>query len=175
MIHFMQKYNNTNIVFVNIPQRHDLPKDSRTNLEIQAFNAKLSKIATLFSHVTLVEIDFNRKYYTKHGLHLNNAGKEWLAKLIASHIDKPVSDINRTEPTIALNWKEETANVSISVTNNHMPNLMLTEDDFSNVLISPIQIHNNQSNNTDSELLRKTSSRQNKAPVTRSKDFLWQL
>ena len=95
--------------------------------------------------------------------------------MIASQTDKPVSDTNRTEPIIALNWKEETANVSISVTNNHMPNLMLTEDDFSNVLISPIQIHNNQSNNTDSELLCKTSSRQKKVPVTRSKDFLWQL
>jgi len=103
MTKFMQKYNNTNIVFVNIPQGHDLPKDSRINLEIQAFNAKLSKIATLFSHVTLVEIDFNRKYYTKHGLHLNNAGKGWLDKLIASQIDDLVSIINKTEPIIALN------------------------------------------------------------------------
>ena len=96
MTQFMQKYNTTNIVFVNILQRHDLAEDSRTNLEIQAFNAKLSKIATLFSHVTLVEIDFNRKYYTKHGLHLNTAGKECLAKLIASKIDKLVSDNNKT-------------------------------------------------------------------------------
>jgi hypothetical protein len=105
MTQFMQKYNNTNTVIVNIPQRHDLPKDTRTNLEIQAFNAKLSKIATLFSHVTLIEIDFNRKYYTKHGLHLNNAGKEWLAKLIASQIDKLVSYNSKTEPIIALHWK----------------------------------------------------------------------
>ena len=59
MTQFMQKYNNTNIIFVNIPQRHDLAKNSRTNLEIQAFNTKLSKIATLFSHVTLIKIDFN--------------------------------------------------------------------------------------------------------------------
>jgi len=78
MPQFMQKYNNTNMIFVNIPQRHDLAKDSRTNLEIQAFNAKLSNTAKLFSHVTLVEIDFNRKYFTKHGLHLNNAGKSGL-------------------------------------------------------------------------------------------------
>jgi len=66
--------------------------------------------------------------------------------------------------------------VSIDVTNNLKANLMLTEDDFSKVLISPIQIHNNQGNKTDSEFLRKTSSRQKKkALVTRSKDFLWQL
>jgi len=138
----MQKYNNTNMVFVNIPQRHDLAKDSSTNFEIQTFSAKLSKLATLFSHVTLVKIDFNRKYYTKHGLHLNNAGKEWLAKLIASQTDKLVSDSNKTEPIIALNWKEETTNLSINVTDNHKPSLMVNEDDFSKVLISPIQIHN---------------------------------
>ena len=45
MTQFMQKYNNTNIIVANISHRHDLAKDSRTNLEIQAFNAKQSKIA----------------------------------------------------------------------------------------------------------------------------------
>jgi len=63
----------------------------------------------------------------------------------------------------------------IKETNNHKPNLILTEDDFSKVLVLPIQIHNNQGNKTDSVLLRNTSSRQKKAPVARSKDFLWQL
>jgi lysophospholipase L1-like esterase len=75
MTQFMQKYSNTNIVVVNIHQRHDLAKTSRTNHEIQAFNAKLSETAKSFRHVTLVEIDINRKYFTKHGLHLNNARK----------------------------------------------------------------------------------------------------
>jgi hypothetical protein len=41
----MQKCNNTNIIVVNIPHRHDLAKNSRANFEIQAFDAKLSKIA----------------------------------------------------------------------------------------------------------------------------------
>jgi hypothetical protein len=65
--------------------------------------------------------------------------------------------------------------VNISVTDNHKPNLMLTEDDFSKVLVSPVQIHNNQGSKTDSELVYKNSSREKKAPITRSKDFLWQL
>jgi len=103
MTQFMQKYNNTNIIFVNIHQRFDLSKDSRTNLEIQAFNAQLSKITKLLSHVTLVEIDFNRKYFTKHGLHLNNAGKEWFAKVIASQIDKFINDINKALNNITNN------------------------------------------------------------------------
>jgi lysophospholipase L1-like esterase len=72
---FMQKYNNTNIIVVNIPHRHDLAKASRANFEIQAFNAKLSKIANSCRHVSLVAKDFNGKHFTKHGLHLNNARK----------------------------------------------------------------------------------------------------
>jgi hypothetical protein len=40
MTQFMQKYYNANMIAVNIPHRHDLAKDSRTNLEFQAFNNK---------------------------------------------------------------------------------------------------------------------------------------
>jgi hypothetical protein len=61
--------------------------------------------------------------------------------------------------------------VSINAADNHKPNMMSTEDDFSKVLSPPIQIHNSQGNMTDSESLRKTSNRQKKAPVTESKDF----
>jgi hypothetical protein len=116
MTQSMQKYNNTNIIVVNIPHRHDLAKDSRANFEIQAFNAKLNKISKSFRHVTLVEMDSNRKYFTKHSLHLNNAENEWLAKLIATQIDRIINNINRIEPVIALNWKADTTNESINVT-----------------------------------------------------------
>ena len=175
MTQFMQNYNNTNIIAVNAPHRHDLVKDSRTNLEILAFSAKLSKTAESFRHVALVELDSNRKYFTKHGLHLNNAGKEWLAKLIASQIYKLINNINRTEPVIALDWKEETTNMNINVTDNHKPNLLPTKDDLSKVLIPPSQTHNSQGNMADSESLCRTSDRQKKAPITISKDFVWQL
>jgi hypothetical protein len=76
MTQFLRIYDNTNKIAVNAPHRHDLAKDSRTNLEIQAFSAKLSKTARSFRHVALLEMDSNRKYFTKHCLHLNNAGKE---------------------------------------------------------------------------------------------------
>jgi len=171
MTQFMQKYNNTNIIVVNIPHRHYLAKDSRAKFEIQAFNAKLSKIAKSFRHFALVTMDFNREHFTKHGLHLNNAGKEGLAKLIASQIDKLINNINKIEPVTALNWKAEATNVSINSTDNYKPNVMSTEDDFSKVLSPPNQIHNSQGNMTDSECLRRTSNRQKKAPVTKTKDF----
>jgi hypothetical protein len=118
-------------------------------------------------------MDFNREHFTKHGLHLNNAGKEGFAKLIASQIDKLINNINKIEPVTALNWKAEATNVGINATDNDKPKMMSTEDDFSKVLIPSIQIHNSQGNMTDSESLRCTSDRQKKAPVTKTKDFLW--
>ena len=66
MLQFAQKYTNTNIIMVNIPLRHDFAMNSQINLEIQDFNTKLSKRAKLFRHVDLVEMNFNRKYFTKH-------------------------------------------------------------------------------------------------------------
>jgi hypothetical protein len=91
---------------------------------------------------------FNREHFIKHSLHLNNAGKEGLAKLIASQTDKLINNINKIEPVNAQNWKEEATNVSINATDNHKPNMMSTEDDFSKVLIPSIQIHNSQGNMT---------------------------
>jgi hypothetical protein len=83
--------------------------------------------------------------------------------LIATQIDKLISNINKIEPVIALNWKEETTNMNINVTDNHRPNLMSTEDDLSKALNPPIQIHNSRGNMADSESLRRTSNRQKKS------------
>jgi hypothetical protein len=83
MLQFVQKYVNTNIIMLNTPLRHDLALDSRVNFEIQDFNMKLNTSSKLFRHVELVDMNFNKNYFTKHGLHLNNVGKEGLAKLIA--------------------------------------------------------------------------------------------
>jgi lysophospholipase L1-like esterase len=104
MTQFMQKYNNTNII-VNIPHRYDMERNSVTNLENQTFNRKLSKMAKVFSPVAIVEIDLNGKYFTQHGMHLNKSGKEWLSKLIATHICRLVKSNNSDVPIIALNWK----------------------------------------------------------------------
>jgi hypothetical protein len=77
------------------------------NLEIQAVNRKLNKMAKVFSHVAIVETDLNRKYFTQHGMHLNKGGKEWLSKLIATQICRLVKSNNKDVPVISLNWKDE--------------------------------------------------------------------
>jgi hypothetical protein len=116
-----QKFVNTNIIMVNIPLRHDLAIDSQTNLEIQDFNMKLSKKAKLFKNLELVGMNFNRKCFTNHGLHLNNAGKESLAKAIASQINKIINCSSNEIPVISLQWKEESNNQSIIENMAHSP------------------------------------------------------
>jgi hypothetical protein len=78
-------------------------------------------------------MDSNRKYFTKHGLHLNSTGKEWLAKQIATQVSKLINNINKIDPVIAIKWKEETANMSINVPDNQTPNLISTDNDLSKV------------------------------------------
>jgi hypothetical protein len=92
--------------------------------------------------------------------------------LIAFQIDKLINNIIKIEPVTALNWKEEATNVSINATDNHKPNLMSTEDDFSKVLIPPIQVHNSQGSMTDSESLSRTSNRR-KLLSLKVRIFLW--
>ena len=89
-----------------------------TNLEIQAFNRNLNKTEKLFRDIAVVEIDSTRKYFTQHGMHLNNAGKEWLLKLIATQICKLAKNKNRDEPVIILNWKYESTDKNINVNDN---------------------------------------------------------
>ena len=97
---------------VNIPLRSDLAKKSQINLEIHDFNNKLSKTSKLFSHADLVETNLNRRYFTKHGLHLNNVGKEGLAKVIASQINKIFKYSSNDKPVIPLHWKDESIRTS---------------------------------------------------------------
>lgn len=49
LIHFVMKYNNTNILMVTIPFRHDLAPTSKTNVFIRAFNSKIKNITKAFN------------------------------------------------------------------------------------------------------------------------------
>jgi poly-D-alanine transfer protein DltD len=73
---------------MSIPYRHDLVENARTNLAIKKLNKKLKNITQRFRHVTIINSDVNRIYFTRHGMHLNNRGKVKLAKEIANLINK---------------------------------------------------------------------------------------
>ena len=107
MTKFMQTYNNTNIAIISTPYRFDLENKSRINLAIQKLNSKLKKMTKLFRHVSMTEMESSRKYYMKHGLHLNKAGKEGLATSIAYLINQIMLKENKRKSVIKLKWREE--------------------------------------------------------------------
>jgi len=158
---------------VSIPLRHDLAMNSQTNLEIWDFNNELKKIAKLFSHIDLVEMNFDRKYFTKHGLHLNNLGKEGLAKVIASQINKIIKCSSNDKPVISLQWKDESINKSIIVNTTHMSNQKTAVDNPSKLESPLTQIHDTQQEFIGSECIGRASNRHNKATFSRNSDFLW--
>ena len=65
---------------LDIPHKYDLSDNSYVNKDIKTFNSKLKNTVKLFKHVTILELNFNRRCFTQHGLHLNGCGKGLLAK-----------------------------------------------------------------------------------------------
>jgi hypothetical protein len=61
---------------MSVPHRFDLPVDSCVNKEVEVFNRKLGKLMKAHKHTALIKVNINRGLYTKHGLHLNDKGKE---------------------------------------------------------------------------------------------------
>jgi hypothetical protein len=129
---------------VNIPLRYDRAINLQINLEIQDFNTNLSKRAKLFKHVDLVEMKFNRKYFTRHGLHLNNVSKEGLAKAIALQINKIIKCSSNDKSVFPPQWKDECINKSIIVNTTHSSNWKPAVDNLSKVESPLNQIHDSQ-------------------------------
>jgi hypothetical protein len=101
---FVQKNSNTNVIILSVPQHHDLEGASANN-EIYKFNRKLMKIMRHFNHAVLIEVDYQRGYYTRHGQHLNTRGKELLSKQIAYQIYALLED--KEELPVRLKWTAE--------------------------------------------------------------------
>jgi len=60
-----------------------------------------------FNNVKILEINLEREYFTKHGLHLNSAGKECIAVRLSMMV-KSCLNKKRMSP-MRLKWKENTA------------------------------------------------------------------
>jgi hypothetical protein len=76
-------------------------------------------------------MNFNTKYFAKHGLHLNNVGKGGLAKIFVSQINKIINCSSNENPIISLKWKEESINKTIIVKTTHMPTQKTAVDNSS--------------------------------------------
>jgi hypothetical protein len=85
IVNFTSRHNHTNIILVKVPPRYDTANTNQVNNEIKIFNNKLMRCIKYYSHIRFVEVDHNRKIFTKHGLHLNGVRKETFSKQIVSH------------------------------------------------------------------------------------------
>jgi hypothetical protein len=83
---FVKVNNNTNIILLSAPHRHDLMDSSCVNNEIKSFNRKLRKHVKTSKHTSVLEINPNREFFTQHGLYLNGRGKEKVAKQIVAQL-----------------------------------------------------------------------------------------
>jgi hypothetical protein len=74
IVKFTQNNGNTNIMILGIPHWNDLVEYSRVRRRIQAFNYKLKKVDNSFNYVTVRDCNYNREYFTKHGMYLIRRG-----------------------------------------------------------------------------------------------------
>jgi RNase H-fold protein (predicted Holliday junction resolvase) len=83
---FVNSRKHTNIVIVGAPVRFDLLATSCVNKEVIAYNKNVHKRVKQFECVKVIGSELQRKYFTKHSLHMNRAGKEQMAQKIAEQV-----------------------------------------------------------------------------------------
>jgi len=97
--------NHTNIILVSAPHGCDLMQPPCVNNEIRSFNRNPMKSARAYQHVSILEMDSDRKLFTNHGLHLNGLGKLVLSKQIVSHVYAMVDQ--KKDLPIILSWNSD--------------------------------------------------------------------
>jgi len=160
---FVNLRNNTKVLILTLPQRHDLTHDSCVNKEIYSFNRKLHKVMKNKEKVKILDYDITRVGFTCHGQHLNSAGKSKMAQSIAQYLTK--SSTNNNIDPIPMKWKTSTS--------DFIPNgceAMDSNNDISDLDNDGIEENRPTTNNQHI----RTSNRRKKFPPTRSHDFLWE-
>jgi lysophospholipase L1-like esterase len=85
--------------------RNDIGVGSPINEQIKNYNKKLHKVTKRFRHVKLARVTTNREHFTKHGLHLNNKGKEIMSKELLKNL--PTKHGSQKVAAIQLPWRNE--------------------------------------------------------------------
>jgi hypothetical protein len=84
----VNKNKEVNILLVNSPHRHDLTSFTCVNREMLKLDRQVKKIMKIHSNVKLLEIDLDKKHFTRHVQHLNLCGKELTSLQLAVIIDQ---------------------------------------------------------------------------------------
>jgi hypothetical protein len=159
LVNFVQSNSHTNILLMCVPPRHDLTEWSCVNNEIKAFNRKLLKRMKPCNHVLTVTVDTDREFFTRHGLHMNNLGKEKTAFKV-SVIVKNI--FQKQNPKISAK----------SVSDNLVEdNISLQEDSkIDQTTLEEMEVPTATPSPDEGP---RMSKRKKKPPTTKSGDFLW--
>jgi len=127
-------------------------------LRLVSVHSKLKKIAKLFNHVTILELNSNRNRFTQHGWNLNGFGKWLLAKQIVSLIFK--LSCKTTEEPISLK-------LNMGLNDNSTTHIANKE------IVIPTIIALDHPKTQPDKVTCRISTRTKRPPVTRQNDFLW--
>jgi hypothetical protein len=82
IINFVRRTSHTNIIVMEALHRYDLVDWSCVNKEVRLFNRYLAKRLKYYKHVTISSVNLDKQHFTKHGIYLNNRGKEKVCQRI---------------------------------------------------------------------------------------------
>ena len=108
LIKFINKLEQINVIVVSIPCCYDLGQDPCSisiKRKILRYSEKLHNLK-IYPHVSIIELSPDRDHYTKHGLHLNNFGKEEVVKQIVKQIGLDKWTDNSSEAPLPLQWRD---------------------------------------------------------------------
>ncbi|KAG8264398.1 hypothetical protein J6590_011690 [Homalodisca vitripennis] len=88
------------VIVATIPQRHDLPVDHIVNQTTTAVNHYIEKLCARCEGAQLLNINsIERRWFTRHGLHLRLSGKRILAGLLRSLVEVGRLPFSKSPPS----------------------------------------------------------------------------
>jgi hypothetical protein len=176
---FIEASQNTNVILSEVPVRYDIGARPHISEQIWSFNKKLYKVTKSFSHVKMIKFTTNREVFTKHGLHLNNKGKEIFAKEILKNLSTSQKSVKTS--AIHLPWKKEPSEAGTSTKETVKPSELLSIRTVAEVnkavgIPSAQQGDNQETCNSPSKNINKISRKtklQRNCPKIKNDDFLW--
>jgi len=103
---FTQRTINTNLILLGSPHRYDLPPQSCVNTEVKLYNKRLQSLVSASNHVRVLSMPTERRHHTRHGLHLNKKGRDWVVNNVIKEIRNWKLSCKVSSP-IELPWKNE--------------------------------------------------------------------
>ena len=108
---FAQRTPNTNVILLGAPYRYDLPPSSCVNTEVTLYNKRLQSLMSTFNYAMVLNMSTERRHHTKHGLHLNKKGKDWVVNNLLKEIRNLYLPCKMSPPILLL-WRDVNENVT---------------------------------------------------------------